>query len=87
MTFKSNNPSELGKAGFFVTGTDTEVGKTLISGALITHLKKQHAVVAAFKLNPSSPSFSCKSIWHASGLFSDAQCLQRFTRAIRCNRS
>ncbi len=49
MTFKSNNPSELGKAGFFVTGTDTEVGKTLISGALITHLKKQHAVVAAFK--------------------------------------
>jgi dethiobiotin synthetase len=49
MTFKSNNPSELGKAGFFVTGTDTEVGKTLISGALITHLKKQHAVVSAFK--------------------------------------
>ena len=32
-----------------MTGTDTEVGKTLISGALITHLKKQHAVVAAFK--------------------------------------
>jgi dethiobiotin synthetase len=49
MTFKSNNPGELDKAGFFVTGTDTEVGKTLISGALITNLKKQHAVVAGFK--------------------------------------
>jgi dethiobiotin synthetase len=40
---------ELGKAGFFVTGTDTEVGKTLISGALITQLKQYHAVVAGFK--------------------------------------
>lgn len=52
MVFKSNNPSNsgvLGKAGFFVTGTDTEVGKTLISGALIIHLKKQYAVVAGFK--------------------------------------
>jgi dethiobiotin synthetase len=49
MASKSNKPGELGKAGFFVTGTDTEVGKTLISGALITQLKKQHAVVAGFK--------------------------------------
>jgi dethiobiotin synthetase len=49
MASKSNKPGELGKAGFFVTGTDTEVGKTLISGALIAQLKKQHAVVAGFK--------------------------------------
>jgi dethiobiotin synthetase len=49
MTSKSGNSAELGKPGFFVTGTDTEVGKTLISGALITQLKKQHAVVAGFK--------------------------------------
>ena len=49
MASKSNKPGKLGKAGFFVTGTDTEVGKTLISGALITQLKKQHAVVAGFK--------------------------------------
>jgi len=48
-SIKPNNPDELGKAGFFVTGTDTEVGKTLISGALITQLKQQHAVVAGFK--------------------------------------
>jgi dethiobiotin synthetase len=48
-SIKPNNPDELGKTGFFVTGTDTEVGKTLISGALITQLKKQHAVVAGFK--------------------------------------
>jgi len=48
-SIKPNNPGELGKTGFFVTGTDTEVGKTLISGALITQLKKQHAVVAGFK--------------------------------------
>ena len=52
MASKSVNPGnsgELGKAGFFVTGTDTEVGKTLISGALITQLKQHHAVVAGFK--------------------------------------
>jgi dethiobiotin synthetase len=49
MAFEMSKSIELGKPGFFVTGTDTEVGKTLISGALITHLKKQHAVVAAFK--------------------------------------
>jgi dethiobiotin synthetase len=49
MASKSGNSAELGKPGFFVTGTDTEVGKTLISGALITQLKKQHAVVAGFK--------------------------------------
>ena len=46
MASKSGNSA---KPGFFVTGTDTEVGKTLISGALITQLKKQHAVVAGFK--------------------------------------
>jgi dethiobiotin synthetase len=48
-SIKPNNPDELGKTGFFVTGTDTEVGKTLISGALITQLKKQYTVVAGFK--------------------------------------
>lgn len=49
MAFEMSKSIELGIPGFFVTGTDTEVGKTLISGALITHLKKQHAVVAGFK--------------------------------------
>jgi dethiobiotin synthetase len=49
MAFEPSKSIELGKPGFFVTGTDTEVGKTLISGALITHLKKQHAAVAGFK--------------------------------------
>jgi dethiobiotin synthetase len=49
MSSKSGNSDNSSKPGFFVTGTDTEVGKTLISGALITHLKKQHAVVAGFK--------------------------------------
>jgi dethiobiotin synthetase len=49
MAFEMSKSIELGIPGFFVTGTDTEVGKTLISGALITHLKKQHAVVASFK--------------------------------------
>ena len=46
---EANKSSKSDRPGFFVTGTDTEVGKTLISGALITHLKKQHAVVAGFK--------------------------------------
>jgi len=49
MAFEPSKSSKSDQPGFFVTGTDTEVGKTLISGALITHLKKQHAVVAAFK--------------------------------------
>jgi dethiobiotin synthetase len=49
MTSYSHKHDNLGKPGFFVTGTDTEVGKTLISGALITQLKKQHDVVAGFK--------------------------------------
>ena len=49
MVSKSDKPGNPSKSGFFVTGTDTEVGKTLISGALIIQLKKQHAVVAGFK--------------------------------------
>lgn len=35
--------------GYFVTGTDTEVGKTLISSALLLHLRKQHARVVGMK--------------------------------------
>ncbi len=35
--------------GFFVTGTDTEVGKTLVSGALLLKLQKTYSQVAAFK--------------------------------------
>ena len=35
--------------GFFVTGTDTEVGKTLVSGALILKLREQGIKVIGFK--------------------------------------
>jgi len=35
--------------GYFVTGTDTEVGKTLVSCALLLHLRKQHARVVGMK--------------------------------------
>ena len=35
--------------GFFVTGTDTEVGKTLVSGALILKLREQGKYVIGFK--------------------------------------
>jgi dethiobiotin synthetase len=35
--------------GFFITGTDTEVGKTLVSGALILKLRKQGKHVLGFK--------------------------------------
>jgi dethiobiotin synthetase len=31
--------SQLSKRGFFITGTDTEVGKTLIASALILKIK------------------------------------------------
>jgi dethiobiotin synthetase len=34
---------------FFVTGTDTEVGKTLVSGALILKLREQNKHVVGFK--------------------------------------
>jgi len=36
-------------SGFFVTGTDTEVGKTLVSGALILKLREQGKKVLGFK--------------------------------------
>ena len=36
-------------AGFFVTGTDTEVGKTLVSGALIVKLRDQKINAIGFK--------------------------------------
>lgn len=36
-------------AGFFVVGTDTEVGKTLVSGALILKLREQGRKVIGFK--------------------------------------
>ena len=36
-------------AGFFVAGTDTEVGKTLVSGALILKLRKQGKQAIGFK--------------------------------------
>ena len=35
--------------GFFVTGTDTEVGKTLVSGALILKLREQGIKTIGFK--------------------------------------
>jgi dethiobiotin synthetase len=35
--------------GFFVTGTDTEVGKTLVSGALILKLREQGIKTLGFK--------------------------------------
>ena len=35
--------------GFFVTGTDTEVGKTLVSGALILKLREQKINAIGFK--------------------------------------
>ncbi|MBU3576773.1 dethiobiotin synthase [Polynucleobacter sp. UK-Kesae-W10] len=38
-----------GHTGFFVTGTDTEVGKTLVSGALILKLRAHHQRVLGFK--------------------------------------
>ena len=34
---------------YFVTGTDTEVGKTLVSCALLLHLRKTHARVVGMK--------------------------------------
>ncbi|QWD79954.1 dethiobiotin synthase [Polynucleobacter sp. MWH-Spelu-300-X4] len=53
MTSKINNPSTNlkpnSKPGFFVTGTDTEVGKTLVSGALLLLLSKKHALVSGYK--------------------------------------
>ena len=49
MTSKNNHLHTSSQPGFFVTGTDTEVGKTLVSGALLLLLKKQHALVSGYK--------------------------------------
>lgn len=35
--------------GYFVTGTDTDVGKTLVSCALLHHLRRRHARVVGMK--------------------------------------
>lgn len=35
--------------GWFITGTDTEVGKTLVSCALVHHLRQRHARVVGMK--------------------------------------
>mgnify|MGYP003575318039 CR=1 FL=1 len=35
--------------GYFVTGTDTEVGKTLVSCALVRHLRRRHTRVVGMK--------------------------------------
>ncbi len=35
--------------GYFVTGTDTDVGKTLVSCALLHHLRRNHARVVGMK--------------------------------------
>lgn len=37
------------KVGFFVTGTDTEVGKTLVSGALLLKLSQKYSRVSGYK--------------------------------------
>ncbi len=42
-------PSNLNPVGFFVTGTDTEVGKTLVSGALLLQLQKKYSKVITYK--------------------------------------
>jgi dethiobiotin synthetase len=36
-------------SSYFITGTDTEVGKTLVSCALLLHLRKQHQRVVGMK--------------------------------------
>ncbi|WP_197711797.1 ATP-dependent dethiobiotin synthetase BioD [Polynucleobacter necessarius] len=36
-------------SGYFITGTNTEVGKTLVSGALIVKLREQGKSVLGFK--------------------------------------
>ena len=71
-------------AGFFVTGTDTEVGKTLISGALILKLREMGASTIGFKpvvagtyTNPSGQKFNedLETLRIASGLNSQEQSL------------
>ena len=37
------------RVGFFITGTDTEVGKTLVSGALILKLNAAGIRTVGFK--------------------------------------
>lgn len=37
------------RRGYFITGTDTGVGKTLVSQALLYRLRREHARVAGFK--------------------------------------
>ena len=47
--YRPNNLTSDQKTGFFVTGTDTEVGKTLVSGALLLLLSQQFSLVSGYK--------------------------------------
>ena len=49
MTSNINSLNSSTKLGFFVTGTDTEVGKTLVSSALLLLLNKEYALVSGYK--------------------------------------
>lgn len=53
------------RRGFFITGTDTGVGKTICAGHLIRRLIEQHWRVAAMKPIASGAR------WHADGLRND----------------
>lgn len=54
--------------GYFITGTDTSVGKTLVSQILIQHLRRTYASVVGFKPVASGCSLTSTGLRNADAL-------------------
>jgi dethiobiotin synthetase len=48
--------------GFFITGTDTEIGKTLVAGALILRLRQEGQSVAGYKPVVAGTNFNAQGL-------------------------
>lgn len=90
---------DMGQRGFFVTGTDTDVGKTAVALAIVRHLVKQgtaaglrvgvYKPAASGTLPGGDPGSDASRLWEAAGrpLSVEAVCPQMFAAAISPPRS
>jgi dethiobiotin synthetase len=70
--------------GFFVTGTDTGVGKTQASVALLEWLREQGEVPFALKPYETGGDADSEALWRAAGMWQpkSSVCLYRFSRPL-----
>ncbi|MEW5740572.1 MAG: dethiobiotin synthase [Myxococcota bacterium] len=70
--------------GFFVTGTDTGVGKTQVSVALLEELRSRGEVPFALKPYETGGTSDSEALWRAAGRWQPkaSVCLFRFRKAL-----